>query len=162
MIDALNANAKVEPHPMLPCLLTRNSVASKLEMALPQNWTSIVLLLFPAICIILWTLYCKCEWLTVISAAADDDDDVLAVKTLEFGPITTDEYTRDFVLGLSSLIYKCKVTFKLQLKQDLMHACHVSKDLTCHGLTFCTTVVFIVASNDNVVVGLYWGKFLYR
>lgn len=37
-------------------------------------------------------------------------DDVLAVKkTLESGPIIIAEYTRDFMLGLSSVIYKCKV-----------------------------------------------------
>jgi len=47
--DPLSANAKVDPQAMPPNFPTRNNVASKSEIALPQKWTSIVLLLLPAI-----------------------------------------------------------------------------------------------------------------
>jgi len=83
------------------------------------------------------------SWLTVTSAATDV---VEVEKTLESGPITIAEYVRDFILGLSSLIYKHKV--------NIVHS--------INHITFCTAVVFIAASNDRVAVGLYWGKFLYR
>jgi len=66
---------------------------------LPQNCTSIALLLFPGIYTITSVYTASIRvWLTVRSGPAVE-------KTLELGPIIIEEYTRDFALGLSSLIY---------------------------------------------------------